>query len=402
MALRSFKFWILLIWLLTPYAIVGAKLSDSPSVSPSTYKQLKAAETHLDKSEYRKALGILKQLLPKVKEKAFENAVVLKSMASVYTMLDKYGKAAEAMEQSLDTKALPEDQEQQALISLAQIYIQLERYRQAAEIMEPWIKTAEKVSAEDYILLAHVFTQLERYRKALPYAKKAVASTRYPKESWYQLMLALNYELKDLPATASVLKNLIRKFPKKEYWGQLASVYQQMDKNKKAVSIEELAYRSGYFTTPKEILDLVNLFLFVDAPYKGATLLEKDLERGIIPKTSNIFELLASAWTQAQEFKKAAMALKHASRLSNKGELYVRLGRIYIEEENWSGARDAILNGLKQGNVKDPGNAYVLLGLANYELKLHQQAKNAFRKAKKYKAVKTIAQQWLNYILPDA
>ena len=152
MALRSFKFWILLIWLLTPYAIVGAKLSDSPSVSPSTYKQLKAAETHLDKSEYRKALGILKQLLPKVKEKAFENAVVLKSMASVYTMLDKYGKAAEAMEQSLDTKALPEDQEQQALISLAQIYIQLERYRQAAEIMEPWIKTAEKVSAEDYIL----------------------------------------------------------------------------------------------------------------------------------------------------------------------------------------------------------------------------------------------------------
>ncbi len=405
MALRSYKYWILIVWFLTATDVAGgqsSKSSDSPSVSPNTYKQLKATETHLDKSEYRKALGIFKQLLPKVKEKAFEKAVVLRSMASVYAMLDQYRKAAEAMKQSLDTKALPEDQKQQALINLAQIYIKLERYRLAAEIMEPWIKTAEKVSADDYILIAHVFTQLKRYRKALPYVKKAIASTKYPKEPWYQLMLALHYELKDLPATASVLKDLIQRFPNKEYWEQLASVYQQMDQNKKAASIKELAYQSGYFTTPKEILDLVNLFLFVDAPYKGARLLEKQLDQGVVPKTSKNFELLANAWTQAQEFKKASIALKNAARLSNSGELYVRLGRIYIEEENWSEARNSILKGLKQGNVKDSGNAYILLGLANYELKLHQQAKNAFRKAKKYKKVKKTAQQWLNYIQPEA
>lgn len=401
MVLR-FKFWIFLVWCFTPCAIVSAQPSDSPTVSSGTYEKLKAVETHLDKSEYREALNILNRLLPKVTKKAFEKAVVLRSMASAYAMLDKYAKAAEAMKQSLDTKALPKDQEAQALINLAHIYLQLERYREAAEILEPWIRTAKEVSADDYILVAHVFTQLKHYRKALPYVKKAIASTKYPKEPWYQLLLALNHELKDLPATASVLKHLIRKFPKKDYWEGLASVYLQMDDNKKAASIKELAYQSGYFVTPKEILALVNLYLFVDAPYKGATLLEKEIDRGLVPKTSKNFELLANAWTQAQEFKKASIALQNAARLSNKGELYVRLGRIYIEEENWSGARDAILNGLKQGKVKDPGNAYVLLGLASYELKLHQQAKNAFKKAKKYKKVKKTAQQWLNYIQPEA
>lgn len=402
MHLRIFQFWLLMVGLLSPVSSFSTTLSepsDSPSVSSRTYKKLKAAQVLMKKSDYRKALEQLDQLLPSVNDSPYEKAVVLKSIASVYTLQDKYGKAAEAMKKCLAIQALPYPQEQQVLINLVQIYIKLERYQQAADIMEPWVTAAENVSADQYILLAHVFAQLKRYRKALPYVKKAISAAKHPKESWYQLLLAMNYELKDLPATTAVLKDLIRKFPpKKQYWQQLASVYQQIKQYEKAVSVRELAYHSGFLTTQGEIIDLVNFFLFVDAPYKGATLMEKELAKGAVKKTAGNYELLANAWTQAREFDLAAQALEKSSALSDKGELYFLLGRIFIEQDKWSNAYKALLNAFKKGQLKDPGNAYILLGMASYELDLKKEAKNAFKKAQRYKKSSKTAQQWLNYL----
>ncbi len=401
MMLKTFVLWIFLSCSLLVNDALRANSSKSPDsevVSPSTYKQLKTVESHVEKSQYGKALGVLEQLLPAIDDIAFEKAVVLESIASVYTMQGRYEKAADAMNQCIDTHALPENRKQRALIKLAQIYIKLERYKLAAQIMEPWITAAEKIDANDYILMAQVFTHLKHFRKALSYTKKAVAATNNPKESWYQLMLALNYELGNLPATTVILKHLIRKHPKKQYWEQLTSVYQQMKKFNKAVSVKELAYQSGYLTTPKEIIELTKLFLYIDAPYKAARILEKEINQNNIKQTSTNYELLANAWTQAKEFQKATMALEHAARLSNKGELYVRLGRLYIEEENWSKAHTALLDGFKKGQINDLGNAYVLLGIISHELQLRTQAENSFTKAKQYKKTQKTAEEWLAYL----
>lgn len=388
--------------LLMPVGVLSApqdQSSNSPTISPSTFKQLQKIEGLIEKPAYAKALKQLNTLLPKVNKKAFEKAIVLKTIASVYALQGKYSKASEAMEKSLATKALSDQQEQQSRISLAQLYIGAGKYKQAAEIIEPWIAQMDSVSAEDYILLANLYAQLKRYRKALSYAKKAIAASQRPKESWYQLLLALNYEIKDYRASANALEDLIRKFsPKKEYWEQLAAIYQQMKQYKRAAAVKELAYREGILDKPEEILDLVNFYLYIDAPYKAGNLLQHEIEQGNITKTSKNYELLANAWTQSQEFDLAASALKKAAELSNKGELYFRLGRILIEQENWSGARSALGKAFDKGQLNDPGNAHVLYGMASYEMHFKNQAVNAFRKAQGYKKTRKIAQQWLNYI----
>jgi len=133
-------------------------------------------------------------------------------------------------------------------------------------------------------------------------------------------------------------------------------------------------------------------------PYQAANLLAKELNSQRVKKNSAHWELLASAWTNAREYKQAITALEKASALNNKGELYLQLARIHVEQELWQDAIAAINKALKKGGLKQTGEAYILLGMSLYETEQLSAAKAAFKKARKYKKTRKSANQWLNYV----
>lgn len=398
MKYHALCFLLILIFYST-FAFPASQESSGQAISPWAYQQLEKIEKLMGDEAYGEALKKLQKMLPEVDGVAYEKAIVLRTLASVYALQGHYAKAAAALEKSLATDALTDGQKQQALRNLAQLYLGLGQYQQAVKILEPWLAQAKSPSGEDFILLANAYAQLKQYRKALPYVKKAIAHSQKPVESWLQLELALHYELKEYAACAKVLKGLVRYFPnKKDYWRQLASIYQQLEHYPEALAVKELAYRSGFMATNSELMELVNLFLYLDTPFKAARLLEKELAKGRVKGNSKNWELLANAWTQAREYAKAAQALEKAAELNDRGELYYRLGRIYVEQEAWSEAYSALRRALAKGGLKEPGNAYVLFGMSCHELHFKEKAQEAFAKAANYKKTAKIAQQWLNYI----
>ncbi len=391
--------FLLLCFVLISSPAFAKEADQSTVVSASLYKKLSRVEKLIDKKSYSKARQILINALGKVKKGTYEEAVVLRTLASIYAMQEQYSKAAEYLSKALGLDVLPAKQQQQALLNLGQIYMALGKYAKAVNILQPWLKAKPKLDAQIAILLANAYTQLKQYHKALPYVEQAIRMSKKPPESWYQLNLALLYELGRYSAAANILEQLITRFPeKKQYWTQLSSVYQQLKQYKKALAIRDLAYKKGLINTEKEILELVNLYLYVDLPYKAAQLLQSEINSKRVKGNSKNWELLANAWTQAKEFKKATLALEKASHLNPKGALYQQLGRIYVEQENWSAAVNALTRALQKGGLKNPGNAYLLLGMSYYELKKINKAKHAFIQAKKYKKTRRSAQQWLDYI----
>ncbi len=390
---------LLLCFVLICLPAFAKEAEKSTVVSASLYRKLSKVEKLIDKKAYSKARKTLMNALGSVKKGTYEEAVVLRTLASVYAMQEQYSQAAKYLSKALALEVLPEKQRQQALLNLGQIYMALGKYAKAVKILQPVLKANSKLDAQMAILLANAYTQLKQYHKALPYVEQAIRMSKKPPESWYQLNLALLYELGRYSAAASILEQLIAKFPeKKQYWMQLSSVYQQLKQYKKALAIRDLAYRKGLITKQKEILDLVNLYLYVDLPYKAARLLQTEINNKRVKGTSKNWELLANAWTQAKEYKKATQALEKASSLNPKGTLYQQLGRIYVEQENWPAAINALTKALQKGGLKDPGNAYLLLGMSYYELKKINKAKHAFIQAKKYKKTRKSARQWLDYI----
>jgi tetratricopeptide (TPR) repeat protein len=377
-----------------------AKDGDKPTtVSPSLYKKLSKAEKLIEKKAYSEAQQIIRKALGSAKKGSYEEAIVLRTSASIYALQEKYSRAANVLSKCLALKALPETQEQQALLNLGQIYMAMAQYQKAVKVLQPWLQSNPRPDAEFSILLANAYAQLKQYRKALPYVEQAIKTTKKPAESWYQLNLALLYELENYSAAAGVLQRLVARYPdKKQYWSQLASIYQQLKNYKKAVSIRSLAYKKGLTTSEKEILELVNLYFLVDLPYKTAQLLKTEINSGRVKSNSKNWEILANAWTQAKEFEYATQALEKASKLNPKGRLYQQLGRVYVEQEKWALAIKALNKSLQKGNLKRPGNSYLLLGTSYYEQKKLKQARQAFVNARKYQRTNKDARQWLDYI----
>lgn len=370
-----------------------------PTISSSLYKKLQKNEKLIAKKAYSQAEKQLKVMLIKVKDKSYEQAVILRSLSSVYTLSERYNKAADVLSRVISISALPKKQEQQAILNLGQLYMAAEQDAKAIQVLEPWLANNPKPDVQITVLVANAYSQLKRYRKALPYIKSAISRTKKPVESWYQLNLALYYELNNYTAAIKILTKLITIFPdKKKYWDQLASSYQQKNLYKKALSIKHLAYKKGIISSEKSILDLVNLFLYVNSPYKAAVLLKQAMEQKKVKHTSKNWEILAHAWQMAREFDYAILALETASSLNDKGSLYQQLGRIYTEQERWGKAIQSFNKALRKGGLKNTGNTHLLLGMSHYESNNKKRARKSFLKAAKYSKNRNAANQWLKYI----
>ncbi len=377
-----------------------AEEEKAPPISSWLYKQLTKTEKLISSQAYPQARKKLAKIIPELKDESYEQALALRSLSSVYALENNYRKAAQSLEQCLASQALPEKQQQQALLNLGQLYMATEQYQKAVNTLQPWVeKNPTHSNQQVSVLLANAYAQLKQYRKALPYIEQAIKQSKKPQESWFQLNLALHYELENYSAAARILKKLIANYPnKKAYWLQLAATYQQLNRFKQALNIQDLAYRKGYLRTEAQILQLFNLYMYNKQPYQAANLLAKELKSQRVKKNSAHWELLASAWTNAREYEQAIAALEKASSLNNKGELYLQLARIHVEQELWQDAIAATNKALKKGGLKQTGEAYILLGMSLYETEQLSAAKSAFQKARKYKKTRKSATQWLNYV----
>ncbi len=385
--------------LLVSLSAFAADKSKAATVSPWLYKKLVKTEKLIAQKSYQAALESLQKILPDVGQGSYGQAAVLRSLSSVYALQGHYGKAIRALKKTLALNILPESQQLQSVLNLGQLYMTDEQYLQAIKTLKPWLLKNPNPEAYISVLLANAYAQLKQYRQALPHIKRAIITSKKPEESWYQLNLALYYELNDYQSAAYLLTKLLSLYPdKKEYWNQLTAVYQQLRQYQKALSIQHLAYKKGVLDSEKDLLALIRLFLYAGSPYKGAKLLSEALANNQVSHSSRNWETLATAWQQARELDKAIMALEKASRLSEKGRLYQRLGQIYVKQEKWQKAIVAIDKAIAKNSLKQLGATYLLLGMSHYELKHIEQARSAFKQAKRYRKQRKAAMQWLHYI----
>jgi len=126
--------------------------------------------------------------------------------------------------------------------------------------------------------------------------------------------------------------------------------------------------------------------------------MQKGLDDEVVEEKSKNFELAGSAWAQAREVAKSIPMMEKAAAKSDEGELYVRLGNVYLDGDQFSKAADSVQKGLKKGGVKRPDQARLVLGMSYFNLGEYDKARRAFRDAGKDDRSKKYSQQWIKYI----
>ena len=303
-------------------------------MSEKVYNKLTEAQELIEAKDYDAGLAALNDLAREPKLSDYEKAQLYNYFAYTYFTLERYEDAIYSYEIVLSQPDLPEALETNSLYTLAQLYFIIENYRKAVDIINRWFALTAKPTENAYMLLGQGYYQLEEYKNSLTPLKKAYAMVTgrgdTPKENLLLLLRVNYFNLNDYENMLDVLKELVVYYPKPEYWLTMAGTYSELKRLDKQMSILEMLYEAGMLQRGNQQLNLANLYMLHEAPYKAAVLLEKGMGEGKIEENIRNLRLLSQAWLQAQESEKSLPPLIRAVRLSNNCRLGMRLIWTYI------------------------------------------------------------------------
>jgi tetratricopeptide (TPR) repeat protein len=364
-------------------------------VGQRTFEMLQQAQEAMAEERYDESLRILGKMESSKRLNANEEALMWHAFGNVYVAQEDYVNATESLEKCVAAEGLNEQAALTVRYNLAQLYLMQERYDDAIPMLTEWFEKVQNPAPSAYYAMAVAYVQTDDRDKAFLYAKQAVAKSEEPREGWLQLLLGFYLEDKEYGEAKVLLEQLTTRFPKKLYWVQLSAVYSALDDSKNALAVLELAYLQDLLTEEGELVHLAQLYFYNGIPYEAALVLEKGLESGAIEGDADSWELLANSWLYARERKRAVEPLRRAANLSDKGDLYVRLASVWMEQEEWSKAADALRAALAKGGVSDPGTTHLMLGIANASAKRWEDANTALTSAKKFEKTEKAATQWI-------
>ena len=372
------------------------------SMRNEIYQELAKAQTMAEAGDYSEAVQLLDTLREEEDLNSYELAQAWNLYAYIYYARDNYPKAIEAYERLLSQPDLPEALQASTVQTLSQLYFVTERWSKSIEMLERLLAADDEPDAKTYEMLAQAHYQNKSYREALAPTEKAIElsleSNEGPDENLYVLLRVLHYELGQLDEVEADLEEMIRRFPKRQYWMQLISLYGEIGDEEKQERALELAYLQGFLTTQTQLVTLASLMLKHDLPYKAGKVLEKGLDEGTIEGTKENWRLLAQAWTLAQEHERAIPALQRAAGMSDDGELEVILAQAHINLDQLVEAVEALRSALRKGGLRRADQAQVMLGQTLFDLERFEEARDAFVAAQSDSRSGQLASQWLTYI----
>ena len=387
--------------------------------------------------DYLTVKEILNDLLEKGDSlRSYDRSVMWSYWAYLYAIEENYLKAAEAHKQLLAEPESTIPLRLNSLYALAQISLQLGNLKEGVEFLLQWMDEVEVITAQGWSLLGTAYYQLGTDSKLesekLDFCEKAIESMlnavqiaeveQYkPKENWYIIMAACYSSLKprigieqSLNKQLEIYEILVNLFPKKQYFLNLAGIYNQLDRELDYMVTLNMAYQKDLLDKQGEYLALAQVLLSNDNPYWAAKVIEagrlkkvpvvdeKTKEEKMLPvvkDTEKNLKFLADSWRMAQEIELAIPIMEKAARVAKDGQTFIILGSLYLSEDKLEEAVDAIEQGLKKGKVKNASQARLTLGQAHFELQNFEQAKKEFRIAARDddKKTKKTANNWIKY-----
>jgi tetratricopeptide (TPR) repeat protein len=331
----------------------------------------------------------------------YERGRVEQILANITMGQEQYEEARRHWQKAIDSGGLNAQEIDQARYQNAMLYIQEDKWREGAAALEEWFKTAGNPNSAAYYLLAAAYYQLEDLARALPPAKKAVElmDPAKPNESWLGMLSALHLQREEYREAIPVLQQLITAAPdKKVYWLQLSQVYVQLEDYANGLAVMQLVYHAGLLTEDAEFRRLADLLVLNGVPYRGGQVLEAAIEKKLVTLDDKLYEKLANCWIAAGELDRSIAPLQRAAELAPSGDAFVRLGEVHAQRDDWPAAIAAVQRGVDKGQLKDPGNAQLWLGIAHYSQKSFEAAVPFFERARLSDKHRPMADNYLQAI----
>ncbi len=381
------------------------KTKQAQAVSKEVYDRIQKAQELIDADQQSEALQMLTALKTKKGLTEYELQNVLNYIGFVHYNLDNVDGAMAAYEELLRIPSVEDQIRKQTLYTMAQLLTMKEDYAKALTILDQWFVLETNPAPEPYILYAQNLYQVNRYPEMVKPIETAieVAEKRQltVKEDWYVLLNFAYFQQENYKKVRDIQKILLTYWPKKGYWFSLAGAYTELGEDDNLMAAYEAAHTQGLLEKESEFSTMAQLYMQHEVPWKAAKLIETEMASGRMNKDAKNYRMLSQALTLAAEDEMAIPALQESARLSDEGELDLRLGNAYLNLGMYGECVASIRSGLEKGKIKSPDNAQISLGMCLYNEREYRNAIAAFREAGKTERSRRIANQWITVIESD-
>ena len=406
----------------SPIATEDMERRRVPNMSETTYRKFGQAQELIDPCpedpdnceiprDPDGALVILHEMLERASRYNGNELGQVHQMLAViyYNDKDDTPKTLHHYEQLLaQVPEITEALEQGTLKTLAQLHLQEENFETALNYMKRWFAISYNPGPSEYILVGQIHFQRKDFPAAAQALEAAISLAQSReltvRENWWAMLNYAYFEMENYDKVIEILEILVRDFPKRQYWIQLAGVYGQEGYEREQLMSFEAAHVAGFLDKESDVMTFGGLLMQNEVPWRGAKYMQAGLDGEIIERSARNLQQIGQAYQLAQEVDSAIDVFEEAGEKSDDGEIYDRLSALYLEKDEFSKCRTAAERAIDKGGIKKVYNVEIVLGMCQFNLDELREARATFVKARRTardaeeRSAERITQQWIRYI----
>ena len=353
--------------------------------------------------QFQQSIEALNRALGTSSINAYERMISLQMRGRAYYELEQVSRAIQDWEAAIATGIMLPQEVSDLRINIGQLYISEGQYAQGIQSLEAAVAQlgVDALNPRIMRMLAQAYAQAERYRDGVVWAERFWAAQPMADRvrGDYSLMLFFYQQLERVPDQFRIIEEMVQRWPtEKTNWRSYASLLAQTGREQDAFEANKIMYINGMFTESREIVALAQYYSYYEYPYRGAIVLERELNAGVVERNRSNLSLLANMWRQAREWERAIPVLRQLAQLSGDGDDYLKLAESLWQRRELDEAEDAFTEALNRGGLDRPGDAWTLLGNVRAELGREESALAAFREGARYPYSRTTANGWATFI----
>lgn len=313
------------------------------SIAPDVFRALQASQAAQQAGKLAEAEQALRAVKPKAD--SLEQALIWRSQGYLAWAQGNIKPAIVVLTKAFNSGKLTDEQVSEDRLSLAKLHFTGKNYQQALNYLQKVAQTNEVLEMQ-----IEAWQGLGRLDKALPLAERYLKGKSTISDNWLQFMVGANAELKRYTVAEQWQKRILQRSPDQvNAWKQLAALQQMANQHSKALATLRTAYTKGIDFKKSDLDSLIALASASGQPWQAARLLEGMLKSGLMNANLSTQERLAQLHWQARDYPNAAKQYTQLAQQTGKGEHWLSLAQLEIQQGRWNAGLQALASAEKSG-----------------------------------------------------
>jgi tetratricopeptide (TPR) repeat protein len=387
--------------LLPGYVAAAAADDAKPQVSAASGKDLQEAQKDMQAQKWDDMLVALGKVKDNPKKTDYDEHVMNEFYVTAYANKKQLQEATGPLDYLITSKFTSPDEVKKRVVQAGFLYYQLQNYDKAIEYGNRAIKDGyatgqvQLVVAQSYYL-KNDFKNTAQFVTGM--VDDEVKAGETPASELLQLGLSSAVKLNDPAAETHWLELLVTYHPTPDYWVDvLDGLYRTKMTDRQLLQVYRLSADVGALKRGSDYAEMAQLALDAGSPGEAVAVLSKGFADNAFTEAADKNRnqhLLDSAKKQAALDQPTLAKTEADAGASAGGDKLVGVGIGYFGYGDYDKAVKDISAGLAKGATKDPEDARLLLGIAQYRSGAKDDAVKTFKSVKGDPTLEHVAYLW--------